>query len=69
MPLPVVAEGDKSTSKEKIHILEDSVVTWSRQIKSVLMADPDAALKVGTIAKRNPSRQRGLRRIRRRQVR
>ena len=32
--------------KDKIHILESAVVTWTRQIKQVLKADPEAAFKV-----------------------
>jgi hypothetical protein len=52
LPLPT---GDAATQepasaaadKAKIHILESAVVTWTKQIKSVLKADPDAALKVG----------------------
>jgi len=31
---------------EKVHILEQAVLTWTRQIKKVLQADPDAPLKV-----------------------
>jgi Dynein heavy chain, N-terminal region 1 len=30
-----------------VHILESCVVTWTRQIKTVLKADPDEALKRG----------------------
>lgn len=32
--------------KDKIHILESAVVTWTRQIKDVLKADSESALKV-----------------------
>jgi dynein heavy chain len=32
--------------KDKIHILESAIITWTKQIKSVLKADPDAVLKV-----------------------
>ena len=32
--------------KDKIHILEGAVVTWTRQIKDVLKADSESALKV-----------------------
>ena len=32
---------------DRIHILESCVVTWTRQIKTVLKADPDDALKHG----------------------
>ena len=34
--------------KDKIHILESAVVTWTRQIKQVLKADPEAAFKVSS---------------------
>lgn len=51
LPLPVLYENNDGAAitKEKIHILEDSVVTWSIQVKKVLMADPDALLKAHTI--------------------
>ena len=32
--------------QDKIHILESAIVTWTKQIKHVLKADPDAPLKV-----------------------
>ena len=32
---------------DRIHILESCVVTWTRQIKSVIKADPDEPLKRG----------------------
>lgn len=35
--------------KDKIHILEGAVVTWTRQIKDVLKADSESALKVTLI--------------------
>lgn len=34
--------------QDKIHILESAIVTWTKQIKNVLKADPDAPLKVST---------------------
>ena len=34
---------------DRIHILESCVVTWTRQIKAVLKADPDEALKRGEL--------------------
>lgn len=50
LPLPVEAPCETTTArskaKEKIHILENSIVTWGQQIKKVLKANPDAALKV-----------------------
>eukprot|EP00232_Nephroselmis_pyriformis_P019075 CAMPEP_0182900652 /NCGR_PEP_ID=MMETSP0034_2-20130328/28990_1 /TAXON_ID=156128 /ORGANISM="Nephroselmis pyriformis, Strain CCMP717" /LENGTH=4527 /DNA_ID=CAMNT_0025034901 /DNA_START=131 /DNA_END=13711 /DNA_ORIENTATION=+ len=39
---------DKGTrDKDRIHVLESAVVTWTRQIKNVLKTDPEAALKEG----------------------
>jgi hypothetical protein len=35
---------------EKVHILESAITTWTRQIKKVLHADPDAALKVRVLS-------------------
>lgn len=32
---------------DKVHILESCVVTWTKQIKTVLKADPDEPLKKG----------------------
>lgn len=52
LPLPVETSSPEAESrtkpKEKIHILENSIVTWGQQIKKVLLADPDAVLKVLT---------------------
>ncbi|KAK9808985.1 hypothetical protein WJX72_007373 [[Myrmecia] bisecta] len=50
LPLPpsdpaAPAPEDPIKDKDKIHILESAVVTWTRQIKNVLKADPEAALK------------------------
>jgi hypothetical protein len=36
--------------KDKIHILENSITTWTKQIKNVLNGNPDAALKVSALA-------------------
>lgn len=50
LPSPASVSLDTGSSqsqlKEKVHILESAIVTWSQQIKNVLQADPDAALKV-----------------------
>jgi dynein heavy chain len=48
LPLPP-AEGasDPARDKERIHVLESAVVTWTRQIKNVLKTDPEAVLKHG----------------------
>eukprot|EP00976_Prorocentrum_cordatum_P108790 1194909-Prorocentrum_minimum.AAC.10 len=47
LPLPPSDEGDGSKDKERIHVLESAVVTWTRQIKNVLKTDPEAALRDG----------------------
>lgn len=49
LPLPAAdtqQQDQAAKDKAKIHILESAVMTWTKQIKSVLKADPDAALKV-----------------------
>ncbi|KAF6247881.1 dynein heavy chain, N-terminal region 1-domain-containing protein, partial [Scenedesmus sp. NREL 46B-D3] len=48
LPLPAAdtqQQDQAAKDKAKIHILESAVMTWTKQIKSVLRADPDAALK------------------------
>ena len=46
LPLPPVSEAQLAeASNETLRILEAAVSTWTRQIKQVLSADPDAALK------------------------
>eukprot|EP00878_Enallax_costatus_P021932 GHUV01023245.1.p1 GENE.GHUV01023245.1~~GHUV01023245.1.p1 ORF type:complete len:292 (+),score=95.38 GHUV01023245.1:1447-2322(+) len=48
LPVPVAdtsQQDQAARDKAKIHILENSVTTWTKQIKAVLKADPDAALK------------------------
>ena len=50
LPLPHSSfeENKGMRLKDKVHILESAVITWAQQIKNVLNADPEAALKVGT---------------------
>eukprot|EP00879_Flechtneria_rotunda_P005416 GHRR01005708.1.p1 GENE.GHRR01005708.1~~GHRR01005708.1.p1 ORF type:complete len:1495 (+),score=578.36 GHRR01005708.1:300-4784(+) len=48
LPLPATdmqQQDQAAKDKAKIHILENTVVTWTKQIKHCLKADPDAALK------------------------
>eukprot|EP00891_Asterochloris_glomerata_P002883 jgi/Astpho2/2883/Aster-01037 len=48
LPLPPTDGAQEEVvlqDKDKIHILESAVVTWTRQIKQVLKADPEAAFK------------------------
>jgi len=48
LPLPPAEGGsDPARDKERIHVLESAVVTWTRQIKNVLKTDPEAVLKHG----------------------
>lgn len=56
LPLPVAeAQQDQALKdKDKIHILETAIITWTKQIKNVLKADPDAALKVRLAAVPRP---------------
>ena len=38
--------GDKAMrDKDRIHVLESAVVTWTRQIKNVLKIEPDQVLR------------------------
>lgn len=49
LPVPAAdtqQQDQAAKDKAKIHILENSVTTWTKQIKAVLKADPDAALLV-----------------------
>jgi dynein heavy chain len=51
LPLPPSSTVPQPTQEpslkdqDKIHILESAIVTWTKQIKNVLKADPDAPLK------------------------
>eukprot|EP01052_Picozoa_sp_SAG31_P036878 SAG31_NODE_4666_length_3053_cov_1.294177_1_plen_415_part_01 len=48
--LPLPPEGGRDASldeKEYVYLLETSVITWSRQIKEILKADPEQELKQG----------------------
>lgn len=49
LPLPPqdVTTSDKTSSKDKAHILEGAIITWTKQIKNVLKQDPESALKAG----------------------
>lgn len=44
--MPSVQPEQGMKDQDKIHILESAIVTWTKQIKNVLKADPDAPLKV-----------------------
>jgi dynein heavy chain len=47
LPLPPsdVTSSEKTSSKDKAHILEGAIITWTKQIKNVLKQDPESALK------------------------
>ncbi len=46
LPLPVQDENNRNiTMKERAHILETAIITWQKQIKSVLSQDPESVLK------------------------
>jgi dynein heavy chain len=51
LPLPPVEDLDPTfrytTNKERVHVLEGCLVTWTRQIKVVLKQDPEQLLKRG----------------------
>ena len=46
-PLEVAAADRAAKDKDRVHALETSVVTWTKQIKNVLKLDPEHALKSG----------------------
>eukprot|EP00201_Polytomella_parva_P017476 CAMPEP_0175071536 /NCGR_PEP_ID=MMETSP0052_2-20121109/19298_1 /TAXON_ID=51329 ORGANISM="Polytomella parva, Strain SAG 63-3" /NCGR_SAMPLE_ID=MMETSP0052_2 /ASSEMBLY_ACC=CAM_ASM_000194 /LENGTH=4543 /DNA_ID=CAMNT_0016338719 /DNA_START=12 /DNA_END=13643 /DNA_ORIENTATION=- len=43
--MPSLLPEHSMKDQDKVHILESAVVTWTKQIKNVLKADPDAPLK------------------------
>lgn len=49
LPLPPLDASVASalTTKDRIHLLEGAVITWTKQIKNVLKADPESLLKAG----------------------
>lgn len=49
LPIPAAETHQQDLAakdKAKIHILENSVITWTKQIRNILKADPDASLQV-----------------------
>ena len=50
LPLPPtdITSSEKTSSKDKSQLLEQSVVHWTKQIKTVLRLDPETALKDGS---------------------
>jgi dynein heavy chain, axonemal len=48
LPLPPEPASEASVdAKERIHLLEGAVITWTKQIKNVLKLDPEGLLKQG----------------------
>ena len=49
LPIPPqeTTTSDRISSKDKAHVLEGAVITWTKQIKNVLKQDPETALKQG----------------------
>lgn len=49
LPLPPkdVSSKEQPSSKDKAHILEGAIITWTKQIKNVLKQDPESAFKEG----------------------
>lgn len=49
LPVPPqeTTTSDRITRKDKAQVLEGAVITWTKQIKSVLKQDPENALKTG----------------------
>ena len=47
-PLELPSADKASRDKERVHVLETAVVTWTKQIKNVLKLDPEHILKLGS---------------------
>jgi len=48
LPLPPKeAVGSGSEEKDRVHVLEGAIITWTKQIQHVLTQDPEALLKDG----------------------
>ena len=50
LPLPpndAMSDLHIARDKDRVHVLESAVITWTHQIKTVLKADPEAKLKAG----------------------
>lgn len=47
LPLPPsdITTSERTSSKDKAHVLESAIITWTKQIKTVLKQDPEAGLK------------------------
>ena len=47
LPLPQKEAADSGDSKDRVHVLEGAVITWTKQIRNVLSQDPEKPLKDG----------------------
>lgn len=49
LPLPSakLTSSDQTPDKDKAHVFEGSIITWTKQIKNVLKLEPEQALKQG----------------------
>lgn len=47
LPMPPMNIGGSSSGKNRISLLEGAIITWTKQIKSVLKQDPESQLKQG----------------------
>ncbi|CAM9107555.1 unnamed protein product [Discosporangium mesarthrocarpum] len=47
LPMPPMDIGGASNGKNRISLLEGAIITWTKQIKSVLKQDPESQLKQG----------------------
>jgi dynein heavy chain len=48
LPMPPIdLSGGPSTGKNRISLLEGAIITWTKQIRSVLKQDPESQLKLG----------------------
>lgn len=47
LPLPShkLTSSDTTPDKDKAHVFESSIITWTKQIKNVLKLEPEQALK------------------------
>jgi len=47
LPMPPLDMNDPTATKNRISLLEGAIITWTKQIKSVLKQDPESQLKQG----------------------
>jgi dynein heavy chain len=49
LPLPShkLTSSDTTPDKDKAHVFEGSIITWTKQIKNVLKQEPEQVLKYG----------------------